>query len=78
MEAAIFILFLVWTYVVFKVAHAQGRLTGGREGARALARHAQHYKLQNLDEIEADSETLDVRKTLSKLDRGGKSWASYG
>lgn len=78
MEAVLFIAFLVWTYAIFKVGLSQGRLTGGRDGARALARHAQHYKLQNLNEIEADAETLDVKKTLSKLDRGGKSFASYG
>ena len=78
MEALIFITFLVWTYGIYKLAHAQGRLTGGREGARALARHAQHHKLNSLDEIEADAEILDVKKTLLKLDRGGKSWASYG
>lgn len=78
MEAIGFIVSIVWTYAVFKIGHAQGRRTGGREGARAMARHAQHYKLQNLNEIEADAETLDVQKTLSKLDRGGKSFASYG
>lgn len=72
-----FILFLVWTFAVYKVGHAQGRLTGGREGARALARHAQHWNLQNLNEIESDAEILDVNKTLSRLDHGGKSFASY-
>lgn len=72
-----FILFLVWTYAAYKVGHAQGRLTGGREGARALARYARHFNLQNLNEIEADAEILDVRKTLSRLDQGGRSFASY-
>jgi hypothetical protein len=77
MKAIGFITFL-WTNAVFKIAHSQGRLTGGREGARAMARHAQHYKLKNLNEIEADAKALDVQKTLSKLDRGGNSFASYG
>ena len=72
-----FILFLVWTYAVYKVGHAQGRLTGGREGARALARYAQHFNLQSLNALEADAEILDVSKTLSRLDHGGKIFGSY-
>lgn len=72
-----FILFLVWTYAVYKVGHAQGRLTGGREGARALARYAQHFNLQSLNALEGDAEILDVSKTLSRLDHGGKIFGSY-
>lgn len=72
-----FILFLVWTYAVYKVGHAQGRLTGAREGAKALARYAQYFNLQNLNALEADAEILDLSKTLSRLDHGGKSFGSY-
>lgn len=77
MEEIGFILFVVWTCAVYKIAHGQGRLTGRREGARALARYAQHFNLQNLNQIEADAEILDVSKVLSRLDHGGKSFASY-
>jgi hypothetical protein len=73
-----FILFLVWTAIIWKLAYSQGRLTGGREGAQALARHAAHFNITSHYVLESDADALDVRKTLSRLDRGGKAFSDYG
>lgn len=77
MEAIGFILFIGWTYLIWRIAEQTGRLNGGRDGARALARYAQHHNINSLDLLEADAENLDVKKTLAKLDRGGRPFSSY-
>lgn len=62
MEIIGFLLFLGWTYLVWRVAESAGHLNGGRDGARALARYAQHHNISSLDLLEADAEGLDIKK----------------
>lgn len=78
MEAIRFFLFLGWSCVVYKIPHAQGQLSGGRDGARALARYIQQFKMQDLDAINSYVEQIDIKKVLKTFDRGGKPWSSYG
>lgn len=74
----VFLLFIAWSWAVYKIAHNQGRLTGGREGARALARYIAHFNMRDHSIIENDAEHINVQKILATFDRGGKSWSSYG
>lgn len=73
-----FILFVVWTYFVFKIGSSTGRLNGSRDGARALARYIIHFNLSDSDSIENAAEQIEVEKVLAKIDKGGVLYSSYG
>lgn len=78
MEFLAFILFCAWSYGIYRIAHSTGKLNGGRDGARALARLIQHEQITDPDVIESYAERIDVKKILSTFDKGGKRWDSYG